>query len=451
MILYTLAFLGGVLTIASPCVLPVVPFVFARVGEPFRRSGLPTLVGMAVTFAVVASAATLGGGWLVQTHRFGRYAALVLMAVLGVALVVPAVAERLARPLVRVGGWLQGRSDSPRAGAFVAGVAIGCLWAPCAGPILGLLLTGAALGGPSAGTALLLLAFATGAVLALGVLLVAGGGLINVCKRRLGAEAHMRRILGVLVLAGVTAIAMGWDTGILARLTLVDTASAEQALVDRMGGDRGEPPAGESLDAFVARENEALLGDEGEMPELAGATGWINSSPLNRAALRGKVVLIDFWTFGCYNCLNALPHVKELHAKYADQGLVVIGVHTPEFARERDRGNVERAVRRLGVTYPVAMDNEYRIWKAFHNRYWPAAYYVDAAGQIRFHHFGEGRYAEQERVVQALLAEAKRSAPGVAFRRTQPAGRPRRPSSTRASSSRNAQRTSAPAKMINEG
>ena len=145
--------------------------------------------------------------------------------------------------------------------------------------------------------------------------------------------------------------------------------------------------------------------DEREMPELAGATAWLNGAPLTRAALRGRVVIVDFWTYGCYNCLNALPHVKALEAKYRDRGLVVVGVHTPEFAHEKKLGTVREQVRRLGVVYPVAVDNEYRIWNAFRNRYWPAAYFVDRRGRIRFHHFGEGRYAEQERVVQRLLAE----------------------------------------------
>ncbi len=141
------------------------------------------------------------------------------------------------------------------------------------------------------------------------------------------------------------------------------------------------------------------------MPELAGATTWLNSPPLTRDSLRGRVVVVSFWTYGCYNCLNALPHVKALEARFRDRGVVVVGVHTPEFAHEKVLANVQNQVRRLGVVYPVAVDNGYKIWNAFHNRYWPAAYYVDKRGRIRYHHFGEGRYAEQERVVEKLLAE----------------------------------------------
>lgn len=410
MILYLLAFAGGVLTIVSPCVLPVVPFLFARAGQPFRRSVLPTLAGMALTFATIASAATVGGAWIVQANRYGRFAALLVMGVLGVTLLVPALAERLARPLVRFGGWLQGQGGSPTSSAFFAGVAIGFLWAPCAGPILGLVLTGAAIGGATAETVLLLFSFAAGAALSLGIVLLAGGRFFNAFKRRLGAEVGMKRILGLAVVAGVIAIAMGWDTGILARVNFVDAASAEQQLVDRLGSEAAPAkPTSKSLADFAAEQRRADLPEEGVMPPLEGATTWLNSAPLTRESLRGKVVLVNFWTFGCYNCLNALPHVKELHRKYADQGLVVIGVHTPEFPREKDLGNVRGAIQRLGVEYPVPVDNDYKIWRAFKNHYWPAAYYVDAMGEIRYHHLGEGRYKEQDQVVRKLLAEARAS------------------------------------------
>jgi thiol-disulfide isomerase/thioredoxin len=164
--------------------------------------------------------------------------------------------------------------------------------------------------------------------------------------------------------------------------------------------------AGKSLDEFAAEE--APLADEGWMPELAGATGWLNTpQAITREALKGKVVLVEFWTFACYNCRNALPYVKGYYEKYKDKGLVVIGVHTPELPFEKDRGNVERAVRELGIAYPVPLDNDYRIWRVFNNEYWPAAYFIDATGWIRYHHFGEGRYDEQDRVIQKLLAEAQ--------------------------------------------
>lgn len=183
------------------------------------------------------------------------------------------------------------------------------------------MLTGAAIGGVTAETVLLLFSFAAGAALSLGIVLLAGGRFFNAFKRRLGAEVRMKRILGLAVVAGVIAIAMGWDTGILARVNFVDTASAEQQLVDRLGSEAAPAePTSKSLADFAAEQRRADLPEEGVMPPLEGATTWLNSAPLTRESLRGKVVLVNFWTFGCYNCLNALPHVKELHRKYAVRG-----------------------------------------------------------------------------------------------------------------------------------
>ena len=170
------------------------------------------------------------------------------------------------------------------------------------------------------------------------------------------------------------------------------------------------PDVGLSLDAFAAAEDAhrsriSLQSLDGTLPGFDGGTEWINSPMLTPEALHGKVVLVEFWTFGCYNCLNALPHVKDLYAKYKNRGFVVVGVHTPEFAHERLPENVRNEVKKLGIEFPVVIDNENRIWKAFHNQYWPAMYYADATGKLRFYHFGEGRYEDQDRVVATLLAE----------------------------------------------
>jgi thiol-disulfide isomerase/thioredoxin len=145
---------------------------------------------------------------------------------------------------------------------------------------------------------------------------------------------------------------------------------------------------------------------EGEMPALTGATGWLNSKPLTREGLRGKVVLVDFWTYSCINCLRSMPYINQWYQHYKDSGLVVLGVHSPEFAFEKDAGNVRQAIEKYGIRHPVALDSELAIWKAFNNRFWPAHYFIDAKGQIRGHHFGEGKYAKQERTIRQLLTEA---------------------------------------------
>ncbi|WP_374547183.1 cytochrome c biogenesis protein DipZ [Rhodoblastus sp.] len=434
MILFLLAFLGGALTIASPCILPVLPFVFAGAGQSFRRRGLPMLLGMAATFALVATLAAFGGGWAAQANSIGRGVALALLALFGLALLWPGLAERLSAPLVAFGARLSQRADSAGeqggfGAALLLGVATGLLWAPCAGPILGIILTGAALQGATVGTTLLLLAYGLGAATSLALALLVGGRVFAAMKRSLGLGEWARRAFGAVVLAAVAAIALGLDTGVLANLSLANTGRWEEALLDRFGLSPAQADGGQSASVVMApgdaagammmksgdapamaplpakaKADELLV--EGPAPSLSGAVEWLNSPPLSNEALKGKVVLVDFWTYSCINCLRALPYVRAWADKYRDQGLVVIGVHAPEFAFERDVGNVKRAVADLGVTYPVAIDNDFAIWRAFRNQYWPAHYFIDAQGRVRHHHFGEGEYDQSEKVIQQLLAEA---------------------------------------------
>jgi cytochrome c biogenesis protein CcdA/thiol-disulfide isomerase/thioredoxin len=435
MVLFVLAYLGGVLTIVSPCILPVLPFVFARADRPFIRSGLPMLIGMAVTFAVVATLAAVAGGWAVEANQYGRGAAILLLSLFGLALLFPALADRLAKPFVAFGARLsataqhgatsQGATVVP---SLVLGVATGFLWAPCAGPVLGLILTGAALQGASVQTSLLLLTFAAGAATSLAMALLVGGQVFAAMKRSLGVGEWIRRGLGVAVLAAVVAIALGVDTGFLTRVSTASTAALEQGLLDRfkpaspsqeatasvvMSGSPGTMTGGPAVIGGPAMMMKGKSADqpgdlpvEGPLPPLAGATEWLNSPPLTQEGLKGKVVLIDFWTYSCINCLRAIPYVRAWADKYKDQGLVVIGVHAPEFAFEKSIKNVRSAVADLKIDYPVAIDNDYAIWRAFNNQYWPAHYFIDAEGRIRHHHFGEGDYDESERTIQRLLAEA---------------------------------------------
>jgi cytochrome c biogenesis protein CcdA/thiol-disulfide isomerase/thioredoxin len=413
--LLVLAYFGGILTILSPCILPVLPFVFARGDRPFRTSGLPLLAGMAATFTLVASLATVGGAWAANANQFGRIAALLLFALFGLTLLFSSLAERLARPLVRLGGRLSGSAETGSASqSFVLGIATGLLWTPCAGPILGLILTEAAVSGASAHTAILLLAYAAGAATSLSVALLAGGRFFRAMKRSLGAEVWVRRALGVAVLAGVAAAAFGLDRGILTRLSLASTSSLEQRLVAMTGQSKtpSQPAPSDNQPAMMMMSAGGdAAGIPPMLPELSGATAWINSAPLTAQSLRGKVVLVDFWTYSCINCLRTLPAVEAWYSKYKDSGLVVLGIHTPEFPFEKDEANVRKAVRDLGVDYPVAMDNDYHLWRAFHNQFWPAHYFIDATGRVRFHHFGEGGYEQSEAWIRTLLEERNHQKP----------------------------------------
>jgi thiol-disulfide isomerase/thioredoxin len=278
----------------------------------------------------------------VHANEWGRIAAMVLLTLFGLTLLLPQLADRLTRPLVALGSRLSNQANEAERGSIGAslllGVATGLLWAPCAGPILGLILTGAAIKGASASTTLLLLAYAAGAATSLAAALLIGGRLFAAMKQSLGAGEWIRRVLGVLVLAGVVAIALGLDTGLLTKLSLTRTTGIEQSLLEQASLER-------------KTQNIAVAGSslpiEGTMPELKGAVLWLNSPPLTRAQLRGKVVVVDFWTYSCINCLRALPYTKAWAQKYKDHGLVVIGVHAPEFAFEKVQGNVRRAVHDL--------------------------------------------------------------------------------------------------------
>jgi len=389
----------------------VIPFVLARADRPFLRNGLPMLVGMALAFAVVATLASVAGGWVVSANQYGRIAALTLLAIFGVTLLFPEIADRLMRPLVAVGARLSQSADQASDGSMLAplllGVATGFLWAPCAGPVLGLILTGAALQGASVTTTLLLLTYAAGAATSLALALLVGGRVFAAMKRSIGAGEWIRRGLGAAVLAAIVAIAFGFDTGFLTNVSVGSTTALEQSLLDRLHPrENTTAMSGPSMTRAKPAGETGELPVEGPAPSLDGAVEWLNSKPLTTEELKGKVVLVDFWTYSCINCLRAIPYVRAWAEKYRDHGLVMIGVHAPEFAFERNVDNVKKAIATLGISYPVAIDNDYKIWRAFENEYWPAHYFIDAKGQIRHHHFGEGEYDESERVIQKLLVEA---------------------------------------------
>jgi cytochrome c biogenesis protein CcdA/thiol-disulfide isomerase/thioredoxin len=399
--MYLIAFLGGLLTVLSPCILPVVPFLFAG-AQRSRASILLTLGGMALTFALISSLAVVSSEWVIQASNSGRYVALIVMSVFALSLISARIGDWLTRPFVMLGNRLDPdtRKKAGPMASIMLGVATGLLWAPCAGPILGVILTGAMLQGANAQTSLLLLAYGAGSALSLGTLIFAGRGLVNRLKPSIPFTGWLRRGAGVAVLATAAVIATGFDKTLLAKTSSESVASVEKNVLENVP---------KVLDYFVSkvRADSPMEEGKGAMPSLAGAVQWLNSPELSAESLRGKVVLVDFWTYDCINCQHTLPYVKDWAKKYEKDGLVVIGVHTPEYGYERIIDNVRDQVKKLGITYPVAIDNNYAIWRNFDNQYWPAHYLIDAKGQVRYSHFGEGRYEAQEQMIQQLLQEAK--------------------------------------------
>ena len=402
-----IAFLGGILTVLSPCILPVVPFLFAG-ADRTRASILLTLGGMVLTFALVSSLAVVSTEWVIQASNTGRHVALFVMVLFALSLISARVGDWLARPFVLLGNRIDpdSRKMSGPLASIMIGVATGLLWAPCAGPILGVILTSAMLQGANAGTSLLLVAYGAGSALSLGVLIFAGRGLVNRLKPSIPVTGWLRRGAGVAVLAGAAVIATGANDLLLANTSSQGVSRIEKGVLEAVP---------KVVDYLVSKvQADSTMGNaQGAMPSLSGAVDWINSPALTNEALKGKVVLVDFWTFDCINCKHTLPYVKDWAKKYEKDGLVVIGVHTPEYGFERIIDNVKDKVKEYGITYPVAIDNNYAIWRNFDNQYWPAHYIIDAKGQVRYTHFGEGSYDTQEKVIQQLLEEAKASAPAA--------------------------------------
>lgn len=395
------AFLGGVLTLLSPCILPVLPLLLSRAGGP-AWSPLMTLAGLASGFAVLASLAVVSSAWVIEASQWGRYLALGLLAVSALALLSARFGTWVSRPWLWLGDRLQGdaRRLSPALSAWLMGFAAGLLWAPCAGPILGLILSGAMLNGPSASTSLLLLSFGLGSAVALGAVVFLGRGLYQRLRPSLHLVEWLRRGAGALALLAVVGIASGTSAQLAGLGSSRLVTGLERKVVE------GVPALLEQLVGSARADSIEQLPDLGPMPSLEGATQWLNGPSLSNEDLRGKVVLVDFWTYDCINCRNSLPYVNQWAERYADRGLVVIGVHTPEYPFERIIDNVREATVRLGVKHPVAIDNQYRIWNAFTNQYWPAHYFIDAKGRVRHLHIGEGDYEEQEAIIQQLLREA---------------------------------------------
>ncbi len=394
--LLAFAFVAGGMTIVSPCTLPIVPLLVGAAASGRCQRVTWLLVGFGAAFLVVtvvlASALAAAG---VTTDVLRTIAALGL-GVAGATLVVPWVGRRWEAGsfrLARLGGAVvTGDRSSSRRRAMLTGAAIGLLWAPCVGPLMAAVIAAAVTGGPSPQTVLVASAYLAGAAIPLG--LVAWGG-----QRTISAmgtprrRAMLQRSFGACMVLSAALIITGLD------LPLETAVSAVVPANIGVGASAAHDAAPNPTPGTVA------LQDLGLAPELTGITAWINSGPLTMASLRGKVVLVHFWTFDCINCLHVQPYVKAWYARYASAGLVVIGVHTPELSFERDLANVRQAVVQDGVAFPVAFDPSFATWNAYHNEYWPAFYFVDRRGHIRHQHFGEGDYAASEQVIRELLAE----------------------------------------------
>jgi cytochrome c biogenesis protein CcdA/thiol-disulfide isomerase/thioredoxin len=393
LVLIGIGLAAGFITAISPCVLPVLPIIFAGGATGSRRKPFAIIAGLIVSF----TAFTLFGVWLLKKlglpEDLLRNVAIALLFLVAATLLFPKVEEIVQRPFLR----LTRRPAGDLGGGFLLGASLGLVFVPCAGPVLAAITVVGATQDVGARAVVLTLAYATGAAIPL--LLVAFGGRAG--ANALRPHAHrIRQALGVVVALTALAIALNVDRHF--QTAIPGYTESLQKKVEQSGRAQHELQKLRGTTAV----SDTTLHDAGPAPALAGLTNWINSKPLTLKNLHGKVVLVDFWTYSCINCLRTLPHVKAWYQAYRKDGLVVLGVHTPEFAFEHVPSNVRGAVHRLGITYPVALDNDYSTWNAFHNQYWPAKYLIDRRGHIRFVHFGEGEYDTTESRIRTLLGES---------------------------------------------
>ena len=391
-----IAFLGGMISLLSPCTLPVIPLLFAGF-QGQRRHILALLAGMIVMFTLVALVATAASSWIAQATIAGRWVALVVLAIAALALIFPTFAQRIAGPAVSAGNLLNTRSGQTRGmiSAFLAGLAVGLLWSPCAGPILGAIFSLNIAGHSAIATGALLAAYGSGCALMLGLLVAGGRTLMAPLRARSALMERLRKGAGVVMLATVAFNATG----------MTSVLKGANGVADRL--ENSLLSLAKPTTTPVKLQPVVMTEPSSQLPSLSGGTGWINGDPVTSDSLRGKVVLIDFWTWDCINCQHTLPYVRDWAKKYQSQGLMVIGVHTPEYPWEKPLASVQKAVTKWQLPYRVVTDNNYQIWNAFGNQYWPAHYYFDAKGQLRYTSFGEGNYDQQEKVIQQLLKEAR--------------------------------------------
>jgi cytochrome c biogenesis protein CcdA/thiol-disulfide isomerase/thioredoxin len=410
--LVVVGIVAGFLAGISPCILPVLPVVLvagAETSPGVPRAGvarsLAVIGGLVVSFSIIVLAGSELLSLLHLPQDALRDAGIVLLAVVGLGYLIPPLGTLLERPFARVGT----RRPSGRAGGFVLGLAVGVVYVPCAGPVLAAIAVVGATHRVGLTAVILTAAFAVGTAVPLFAVAAAGGQLtsrIGALRRR---APQLRRVGGAVLIVFAVLIASDVLAGLQRDIPGYTTAL------------QGSPTIRKQLNALTGAPHTTLskcdstattLVNCGPAPNFKGITAWLNTpggKPLSLSALRGKVVLVDFWTYSCINCQRSLPHVEAWYQEYAKDGLVVVGVHTPEFAFEHVVSNVRAQAAALGVRYPVAVDDNYATWNAYSNQYWPADYLIDAAGNVRSVHFGEGGYSTMGQLIRQLLQAARPS------------------------------------------
>jgi cytochrome c biogenesis protein CcdA/thiol-disulfide isomerase/thioredoxin len=407
------SFLAGFATILAPCIWPLLPLVLSVSSTGGKQKPFGLTLGVMTSFTLFTLFVSYLERILHIDANVFRLMAVVIIGLLGISLLFPALGARfeawINQVLQPLQNRLQGQGEGTGFGAgYVAGFSIGLVWAPCAGPILATIATLAATQSVSFQVILVTLAYAVG--LGIPLLLVSlGGSVIFARMRKVNKYTGIiQQAFGVVMIAVALLIYTNYDKTI--QLKILEAFPSYGNLLNGVENNKIVSAQLDSLRGTKATQATAGMGgqlaDLGPAPEFTGITNWLNSPPLTLAGLKGKVVLVDFWTYSCINCLRTLPNTKAWYQKYGPENFVLIGVHAPEFAFEKDTANVQKALKQFDITYPVPQDNDFKTWGAYHNEYWPAEYLIDAKGHIRLADFGEGHYEEMDAAIRQLLAEA---------------------------------------------
>ena len=445
-VLLGFAFISGVVTILSPCILPVLPIVLSGGFGRGKARPFGVLAGFVVSFTVFTLSLTA----IVQAFGIPvdtlRYVAVGLMVLLGLVMIVPGLRDRFELLTSRIAGRVSKASGTPkkndgeeriRAAGFWRGIpvgfSLGLVWTPCVGPIMASVITLALTQSVNGGAIYITLAYTIGTSIPMFAIMIGGRALLNKVPVLTRNSATIQKVFGVVMIVVGVAIGFGWDrkfqNAILTALpgygsgltAIEDTVEVRNALGEWESTPGTDTGSGAQQISVSDRPENGELADYGPAPALIADGPWFNtegfspagsprpeigSAPLTMEDLRGKVVLLDFWTYSCINCIRTIPHLRSWYDTYKDQGFVIIGVHTPEFEFEKNPDNVRKAMADFRVNWPVVQDNNYAQWRSYSNRYWPAHYFIDATGTLRYYNFGEGNYDVSEMVIRELLQEA---------------------------------------------
>lgn len=415
-VLILVAFIGGAVSALTPCVLPILPALLAVSGGQGRRRVVGIVVGLELSFFLLAITLAAVLSSIGLPNSLLQWVAAVLLVGFALTLLVPRLNERFQALTSRATGPLAGAvpRKSGFAGGLLAGAPLGLIWAPCAGPILaGITVAGASMRF-SGRTIVMMVAFALGMLGPLLVISFGGRRGADFLRRKFGNARRVEFGMGILLLLTAAMVGFGWINAInrflaeSVNLTSTPTAALEESALSSRGGFEAKEGTRVRLSdsQLLAAGYPELteLADYGPAPSLKGITHWFNSKPLTMSELKGKVVLVDFWTYSCINCIRTFPYLKQWYADYRNDGFVLLGVHTPEFTFEKDPNNVSDAIDDFGIEYPVALDPNYETWDQFYNRYWPAHYLIDRDGVLRSVHYGEGAYERTENEIRHLLS-----------------------------------------------